>query len=65
MKCMKCSCEMITAKLCGDVSRMSVRLTNKKKGVFETEHISTVSCFVCTKCGYVELKADNPKDLIL
>ena len=56
---------MITAKLCGDVSGMSVRLTNKKKGVFETEHISTVSCFVCTKCGYVELKTDNPKDLIL
>ena len=29
-----------------------VYLTNKKKGVFESLHQSTVSCFVCVECGY-------------
>ena len=37
----------------------------KKKGVFEILHQSTVSCFVCVECGYIELKADKPKDLII
>ncbi len=65
MECMKCKGRMITAKLGGDIYGTGLYLTNKKKGILETAHQSTVSCLVCVECGYIELKADNPKDLIL
>ena len=65
MECAKCKGKMITAKLSGDTYGIGLELTNKKGGIFETEHKSSVSCFVCTECGYIELKANNPKNLIL
>ena len=65
MECIKCKGKMINAKISGDVSGMGVYLTNKKKGAFEVLHQSTVSCLVCVECGYIELKADKPKDLII
>jgi len=40
-------------------------LTNKKKGILESEKQSTVTCYVCPECGYIELYADEPKKLIL
>ena len=51
-------------KLKGDAVGTVVYLTNKKNGIFENEKNSTVSCYVCPKCGYVELNADNAKKLI-
>lgn len=40
-------------------------LTNKKKGVFESEKRSAVLCYVCPQCGYIELYAEDPKGLKL
>lgn len=65
MECIKCKGKMINAKIVGDIYGVGLSLTNKKKGVFEILHQSTVSCFVCVECGYIELKADKPKDLII
>ena len=31
----------------------------------ETEKRSSVFCFVCSKCGYIELYADCPKDIVV
>ncbi|MBQ9886664.1 MAG: hypothetical protein IJM37_07395 [Lachnospiraceae bacterium] len=64
MNCVKCSVEMSEAKLCGDAFRTGAYLTKKKKGILDTERISTVSCYFCPQCGYIELKADNPKELL-
>ena len=56
---------MFNAKLKGDMVGTMVYLTNKKKGALETEKNSSISCYVCPKCGYIELNADNAKNLIL
>ena len=64
MDCLRCKEEMIKAKLKGDAVGTVVYLTNKKNGIFENEKNSTVSCYVCPKCGYVELNAANAKILI-
>ena len=65
MECLKCKEEMITAKLIGDIYETQLHLTNKKKGIFEGTKKSSVSCYVCPNCGYMELNADDPKNLIL
>ena len=65
MECMKCKAKMLKAKLKGDVVGTGVYLANKSEGLFETEKNSSVSCYVCSKCGYIELSADNPQNLIL
>lgn len=65
MECLRCKKEMIQANLKGDAMGMDVYLANKKKGIFETEKRSSVTCFVCPDCGYVELNADNAKQLVL
>lgn len=59
MNCPKCDCEMKPAVLNG--ARIPVYLTNKRKGIFEEEKISAVDCYVCPKCGYIELKAVSPE----
>ena len=63
MDCLRCKEEMINAKLKGDAVGTVVYLTNKKNGIFETEKSSTVECYVCPKCGYIELHADDAKKL--
>ncbi len=65
MECLRCKEEMFTAKLCGDMYETGIYLKNKKKGIFETAKTSSVTCYVCPKCGYVELKADEPKKIRL
>ena len=65
MDCFRCKEEMFYAKLKGDVVGTVVYLTNRKKGIWETEKSSTVSCYVCPICGHIELIADNPKQLKL
>ena len=65
MECLRCKKEMLQANLKGDAMGMDVYIANKKKGIFETEKRSSVTCFVCPDCGYVELNADNAKQLVL
>ena len=65
MDCLRCKEEMFNAKLKGDAVGTVVYLANKKNGIFETEKSSTVSCYVCPKCGYIELHADDAKKLSL
>lgn len=65
MECMKCKAVMFQARLCGNEHRVGVWLLNKKKGLFESEKRSGVTCFVCPDCGYIELQADDPKGLKL
>lgn len=60
MECLKCKEIMYKAKLIGYLSS-DVYLTNIRKGFMESEKRSKVSCFVCPKCGYIELKADAPQ----
>lgn len=62
MKCDRCEIEMFKAKMVG-AQFVEILLTNKKKGVFETEKRSTVSCYVCPECGHIELVANDPKGL--
>ncbi len=62
MKCERCEIEMFKAKMVG-AQFVEILLTNKKKGVFETEKRSTVSCYVCPECGHIELIANDPKGL--
>ena len=64
MKCNKCDSEMFHANLTGN-GLYPALLTNKKKGVFESEKRSAVLCYVCPQCGYIELYAKDPKQLKL
>jgi len=63
MKCAKCGAEMFDAKLSNGLH--PVLLTKKKKGMLEYERRSAVLCYVCSECGYIELYAENPKELKL
>lgn len=40
MECLRCKAEMFTAKFCADAVRTGAYLSNKKKGIFESERIS-------------------------
>lgn len=62
MKCERCQAEMIRAKMVG-AQLVEILLVNRKKGIFEPEKRSTVSCYVCSGCGHIELIADHPTDL--
>ena len=61
MKCIRCDKEMKLVTMTGDVYGTPISLSYKKKGIFETRKDSRLECYVCTQCGYVELKAENPK----
>lgn len=62
MKCDRCAAEMFKAKMVG-AQFVEIQLINKRKGFFESEKRSTVSCYVCSGCGHIELTADHPDDL--
>ena len=40
-------------------------LWNKEKGIFNSRKTATVKVYVCPECGYIELRAEKPKDLVL
>ena len=61
MECIRCKTEMFPAQLNGH--NYGVYLVNKKPGFLGAEKWGKVSCFVCPSCGYMELKADDPKSL--
>lgn len=63
MECLRCKADMFKAHLKGDAVGTGVYLTNKKKGIPESEKISAVTCYVCPECGYIELHADEPAKL--
>lgn len=62
MECGRCQAEMFKASLVG-AQLVELVLVNKKKGIFEREKRSSVSCYVCPGCGHIELVADHPTDL--
>ena len=62
MRCSKCDTEMLNAKLTGNTLYPLI-LTNKKKGMLEPEKRCNSLCYVCPKCGYIELYAENPTAL--
>jgi hypothetical protein len=64
MKCLRCENEMYKAQLTDGHIMTPVVLKNKGKNwLTDPERISSVSCYVCPECGYVELQADDPKGL--
>lgn len=65
MECLRCNVDMFTAKFNANAIGTGVYLSNKKKGILESEKRSSVSCYVCPKCGYIELHADEPTELLL
>ncbi len=58
MECMKCKNEMTKAEL---FSFGGIEIKSKTKSLLETPEISRIECYVCNKCGYVELKATDYK----
>lgn len=66
MKCIHCDTEMITANMETEIPSGSVFfLWNKKKGILNPMRKSPVIVYVCPECGYIELRADKPKILII
>jgi len=53
---------MYNARLTGNALYPLI-LTNKKKGIWESEKRCYVLCYVCPECGYIELYAEKPKEL--
>ena len=60
MDCLRCKNTMKLVSACGDTFGIPIYLKYKKKGILELEKTSQVDAYVCTKCGYVELKAVAP-----
>ena len=60
MKCMKCEDEMFEAVMTGN-TLFPVILTSKKQDRWESTRTSKVTCQVCSKCGFVELYAADPR----
>ena len=52
MECIKCKEKMVQANLKGDVYGIGMYVTTKKNGFWDIEKSSSVSCYVCPKCGY-------------
>ncbi|MCQ2542474.1 MAG: hypothetical protein MJ112_09275 [Lachnospiraceae bacterium] len=63
MKCIKCETEMTKALLLTNPAGAIVAV-NKNKNILESPKVTQISCYVCSKCGYVELQADDPKNIL-
>lgn len=66
MKCPKCNAEMKK----GNTSAayhipLYVKNDDPMKGLFGGEKTSKVSVYICTGCGYIEMYADNYKELFI
>ncbi|GAA0863905.1 hypothetical protein [Paraclostridium tenue] len=61
MECKKCKIEMKKVNFGTGVYGIKPYIWYKKKGILELEKRSSVSCYVCTECGHIELLADEPK----
>lgn len=60
MECNKCNLEMKKVNFCTGALGSEAFVSHKKKGILEIEKRSTVSCYICVKCGHIEFIADNP-----
>ncbi|MBQ7936908.1 MAG: hypothetical protein IJ283_00190 [Oscillospiraceae bacterium] len=58
MECIKCKNEMTKAKL---FTFGGIEIESETKSIFETPERSAVEVYVCSKCGYIELKAKDHK----
>ena len=66
MKCIHCDTEMITANMDTGITVGSYfYLWNKEKGIFNSRKTSAIKVYVCPECGYVELRAEKPKNLVI
>ena len=66
IKCHNCDEEMFTATINSEVpASLPVVLYNRGKGFFSSEHKTELLCYVCPKCGHVELYAKDPQRLII
>lgn len=54
---------MVTANLVADIN-CTPPYVFKKKGFFDSMKRSAISCHVCPNCGYIELRADDPGQLV-
>ncbi|CEN29937.1 MAG: hypothetical protein ACLUG9_17000 [Paraclostridium sordellii] len=61
MECEICNRKMEKVNLVTGAIAIPPYVCDKKKGVFEYEKRSYVSCYVCTKCGKIQLIADTPE----
>ena len=60
MECIHCKSEMKKAKMFAGTGGTPI-IEGETKNILETTERSTVECYVCTQCGYVELKAIDYK----
>ena len=58
MECIKCKNEMTKTKL---FAFGGIEIESETKSIFETPERSAVEVYVCSKCGYIELKAKDHK----
>ncbi|WP_052301852.1 hypothetical protein [Butyrivibrio proteoclasticus] len=66
MKCIHCDTEMITANMdTGMTVGSYFYLWNKEKGIFNSRKTTTVKVYVCPDCGYIELRAEKPENLVI
>jgi hypothetical protein len=61
MECINCKIKMNTVNFGTGSYGLQPYIWYKKKGILEIEKKSSVSCYVCTKCGHIELLADEPE----
>lgn len=65
MKCPKCNSEMIKGNTNTGTTRVPMSVTNDDPmKMFGGEKRSNVSVYICMGCGYIELYADNYKELL-
>ena len=61
MECKTCKIEMKKVTFGTGIAATTPYLWYKKKGIFEIEKRSSVSCYVCAECGHIEFLADEPE----
>ena len=66
IKCHQCDEEMFLAKINSQYpGSLPVMLCNRGKGLFSSEYKTELLCYVCPKCGHIELYAKEPQKLII
>ena len=62
IKCLRCGNEMVEANFLTYMSTQPI-VQRTRKGVLSAPVQSAVKCLVCQNCGYIELRATEPKKL--
>ena len=61
MDCVKCGGGMKAADLRTGMHQTTMMVSVKKKSIADSTKMSTVRCYVCPRCGYIELQAMKPE----